>query len=218
MSFNKNKYKVLRECISKDLTDFLHEYILLKEKVFKIMRRDRYISEFNLDWGGTDDHQMKDCYVHYGDIACETLLAKLKPIFEKEAETKLVENYTYGRVYNKGKKLERHKDRMSCEISATLNLGGDPWPIYLEPNHLKGFIDLKNKYHSEYTKGVEIILKPGDLLMYRGCDLEHWRDVFKGKMCNQVFLHYNNIETSKKLNVKFDGRESLGLPPPFKKK
>jgi hypothetical protein len=182
------------------------------------MRRDRYISEFNLDWGGTDDNQMKDCYVHYGDIACETLLAKLKPIFEKEAETKLVENYTYGRVYNKGKKLERHKDRMSCEISATLNLGGDPWPIYLEPNHLKGFTDSENKYHSEYTKGVEIILKPGDLLMYRGCDLEHWRDVFKGKMCNQVFLHYNSIETSKKLNVKFDGRESLGLPPPFKKK
>ena len=32
-----------------------------------------------------------------------------------------------------GDVLHRHKDRFSCEISTTLNLGGDPWPIHLEP-------------------------------------------------------------------------------------
>jgi hypothetical protein len=28
--------------------------------------------------------------------------------------------------------LRRHKDRPSCEISTTLNLGGDPWPIFID--------------------------------------------------------------------------------------
>jgi hypothetical protein len=28
-----------------------------------------------------------------------------------------------------GINFRRHKDRPSCEISTTLNLGGDPWPI-----------------------------------------------------------------------------------------
>jgi hypothetical protein len=34
----------------------------------------------------------------------------------------------------KGMNLKRHKDRFSCEISTTMNLGGDDWPIYLEPS------------------------------------------------------------------------------------
>jgi hypothetical protein len=29
------------------------------------------------------------------------------------------------------------------------------------------------------------------MLIYSGCDLEHWREEFKGKNCGQVFLHYN---------------------------
>jgi|TARA_R100001463_G_scaffold92145_1_gene146873 hypothetical protein len=217
MSFIKNKYKVLRKCVSKDLTNFLHQHILLKEKVFKKLKEHRYISEFNTDWGSTHDPQLKNCFMHYGDIACETLLTKLKPVFEKQTKNKLVESYAYGRIYNKGKDLKRHKDRPSCEISGTLNLGGDNWSIFLEPNSKKGYIDQKTKkYCSEFTKGIEIKLQPGDLLIYKGCELEHWRKPFKGQMCNQLFLHYN-IETPEKLKVKFDGRESLGLPSPFKK-
>jgi hypothetical protein len=37
----------------------------------------------------------------------------------------------------------RHKDRFSCEISTTLNLGGDPWPIYLSPKENVGIPDGK---------------------------------------------------------------------------
>ena len=29
------------------------------------------------------------------------------------------------------------------------------------------------------------------MLIYSGCDLEHWREEFTGKDCGQVFLHYN---------------------------
>jgi len=34
----------------------------------------------------------------------------------------------------KGDELKRHKDRFSCEVSTTVNLGGDSWPIFLSPN------------------------------------------------------------------------------------
>ena len=111
---------------------------------------------------------------------------------------KLQPSYTYARIYKKGDELKRHKDRFSCEISTTMNLGGDSWTIYLEPN-------------------IAINLKQGDMLVYKGTDLEHWRKPFKGKDCVQVFLHYNNIKTLGSKDNMFDKRPHLGLPSWFKK-
>ena len=51
------------------------------------------------------------------------------------------------------------------------------------------------------------------MLMYQGCELEHWREPFQGEMCAQVFLHYN--KTGKNAN-QFDGRPHLGLPNWFR--
>ena len=59
------------------------------------------------------------------------------------------------------------------------------------------------------TKITSITLNPGDILIYRGDKLYHWRDKFEGNYCGQVFLHYNNIKNTKN---KFDGRIHLGLP------
>ena len=28
--------------------------------------------------------------------------------------------------------------------------------------------------------GIKVDLKPGDMLLYSGCELEHWRDPFPG--------------------------------------
>jgi hypothetical protein len=106
---------------------------------------------------------------------------------------------------------------MSCEISTTLNLGGDPWPIYIEPNKEKGILDEKG-YTPSDSKGIKVNLNPGDMLVYRGCDLEHWRDEFKGEDCAQVFLHYNDAKSKLALNNKFDNRPHLGLPSDVKEK
>ena len=62
-------------------------------------------------------------------------------------------------------------------------------------------------------KGVKINLNVGDMLMYKGCELEHWREPFDGEMCVQVFLHYNK---KGKDSNEFDGRLHLGLPNWFK--
>ena len=57
----------------------------------------------------------------------------------------------------------------------------------------------------------KINLKVGDMLVYSGCDLEHWREPFKGDNCAQVFLHYNNIDGPFGTKNKFDHRPLLGI-------
>jgi hypothetical protein len=46
--------------------------------------------------------------------------------------------------------------------------------------------------------------------------LEHWREVFLGQDCAQVFLHYNNVDSKNAKENLFDGRKHLGLPSYFK--
>ncbi len=46
----------------------------------------------------------------------------------------------------KGDILKRHKDRFSCEISTTMNLGDD-WGIYLSPNENVGILNGKKNYN-----------------------------------------------------------------------
>ena len=147
----------------------------------------------------------------------ETLLLKTQPIMEKHTGMKLIPTYSYARIYKKGDVLTRHKDRYSCEISTTVNLGGDPWPIYIEPNPKKGKVT-KEGYKSDMTDGKKIVLKTGDMLVYKGNLCEHWREAFDGEDCGQVFLHYNNAETKGADKNIFDSRPHLGLPSYFKNK
>ena len=135
---------------------------------------------------------------------------------EKATGLKLYPAYTYARIYKKGDILKRHKDRFSCEISTTMNLGGDPWPIYLEPNPEKGGVKPGIGYVSDNTKGVKVDLKQGDMLVYSGCELEHWREEFTGKDCAQVFLHYNKASSKTAKENQYDKRPFLGLPSYYK--
>ena len=120
------------------------------------------------------------------------------------AKIPLLKTYAFWRGYIHGGILEDHKDRPSCEISTTLNLGGDPWPIYLDPTGKTG------------QAGIKVDLKPGDMLIYSGCDLEHWREEFTGKDCGQVFLHYNKSSSKTAKENYLDKRPLLGTPSWFK--
>ena len=207
MSFKKNKYTFIRNAVTKDLATFVANYFLMKKQVYDTCIQHRYISPYEnmLGFYETKKDQVENTYSSYSDIAMETLMLKCQPEMEKATKLKLHPAYSYARVYKKGDKLKRHTDRFSCEISTTMNLGGDLWPIYLEPS------GEKNK------KGVRVDLKPGDMLVYKGCELEHWREKFKGTECIQVFLHYNNRNTSNANDNIFDTRPHLGLPNWFRK-
>tara|TARA_R110002096_G_scaffold103442_2_gene227781 strand:+ start:143 stop:763 length:621 start_codon:yes stop_codon:yes gene_type:complete len=204
-NFKKQKYLIIKKAISTDMANFIYGYFSFKRRVAKKFFEERYISPFNTEWGFWSDEQVPNTYCHYADIAMETLLERVKPKIEKETKLKLIPTYSFARLYKTGDILKRHKDRFSCEISATMFLGGEPWELYIEPS------GQNNK------KGIKILQKPGDILIYSGCELEHWRETFKGKNCCQVFLHYNKAGSTQAKKNKFDRREFLGLPSYFKK-
>ena len=217
MSFKKDKYIVIKEAVPKDIATFVYNYFLLKRQVARTLFKERYISQFSEEWGTWSDSQVPGTYSHYADIAMETLLIRTLPIMEKKTGLKLNPTYSYARIYKTGDILKRHKDRFSCQISTTLNLGGDPWCIYLEPKKNVGIPDGKKITVSSNNKGIKIILKPGDMLVYRGMELEHWREEFQGDNCCQVFLHYNDQNSKDAANNIYDKRNHLGLPAWFKK-
>ena len=217
--FKKKKYTIIKQAISKDLATFIANYFRMQKQVYDTCKAARYFSPFENIIGHYEsrDEQIPDTYSQYANMAMETLLLKCQPVMEKATGLKLYPAYTYARIYKKGDELKRHKDRFSCEISTTMNLGGDDWPIYLSPNENVGAPDGKNITTASKAKGVKVDLKPGDMLVYRGVELEHWREKFKGKECVQVFLHYNNRKTPGAKDNMFDKRPHLGLPSWFKR-
>ena len=211
--FKEKKYIVIKKAISYELANFGFNYLLLKRDAVTWMHKNNYISKFTPVFGTWKDRQIFNTYSCYSDFFMETLLMKVLPIMEEHTELNLVPCYTYTRIYKKGDKLRRHKDRPSCEISTTLHLGGDEWPIFLDPSGQNFVIDEDKEIHKPNApKGIQVNLKVGDMLVYSGCDLEHWREPFEGEHCAQVFLHYNNIDGPFGTQNKFDKRPLLGIP------
>ena len=192
MSFKKNKYQIIRQAIPKDLANFVMNYFLLQQDAVAYMLKNNIINKHNPLIGNWEDEQVPNAYAKYADWVMETLLQYVRPIMKQKTKLDLIPTYSYARIYNKGNILKKHKDRPSCEISTTLNLGGNNWSIYLE--------------------GIKVDLQQGDMLIYSGCELEHWREPFTGDFCVQVFLHYNHANGKFGNNNLFDKRPMLGIP------
>ena len=198
--FKEKKYTVIKKAISFELANFAYNYLLLKREAVSWMHKNNYISEFTPGFGTWKDKQIPNTYSIYSDMFMETLMMKVLPVMQQHTEMNLIPCYTYTRIYKKGDILKRHKDRPSCEISTTLHLGGEPWPIFLDPTGA-----------DNAPTGISINLKVGDMLVYSGCDLEHWREPFEGKVCSQVFLHYNHANGPYAKTNLFDKRPMLGV-------
>jgi len=212
-TFKKNKYQVIRGAISKEVAEIGYRYLQISAEADYWMLQNSATHEKNPLIGNFKDSQVPNSYAKYADRFMETLLVKTIDVMQKKTGLKLVPTYSYTRLYRKGNILKRHKDRPSCEISTTLCLGGDHWPIYLDPTGADNVInEHKNIHKPNAPKGVEVNLKPGDMLIYSGCDLEHWREPFEGKLCGQVFLHYNHADGRFAKTNLYDKRPILGIP------
>ena len=199
---NEKKYIIMKQAIDPELANFVFNYLVLKANVYKRMLKDGYFRNSKerqveaSEWGTFNDKQVRGVFSSFGDIAMETLLMKVKPKMEEILNIELLPSYSYTRLYEKGAELKKHIDRKSCEVSTTLNLGGDSWPIFF-------------KLEDE----TRVDLEPGDMALYLGEEIMHWREKFKGTICGQVFLHYN---TKSKSNVIADGSPFIGLPQPYR--
>ena len=213
MSFKKKKYQVIRGALSKELANFIFNYMMLQRDAVDFMLKHNKVNPANPFIGTRDDDQVPGAYSKYADWVMETLLQYMRPIMKAKTGMDLVPTYSYTRLYEKGNILRRHKDRPSCEISTTLYLGGDEWPIFLDPSGADFVMDeFKQTIKPGAPAGVRVDLKVGDMLIYSGCDLEHWREPFQGNVCSQAFLHYNHANGPFAKTNLFDKRPLLGVP------
>ncbi len=178
-----SKYAVVRKVISKSTTEIMRNYSMLQRQAKGYYTRYEYYK--------SDDV--------YADVFSESLLLWVQPIIEKVTGVKLLPCYSKIRIYGPGGVLEKHIDRPACEISATLTVDYDShstWPIFLEENGREMVADLDF----------------GDMLIFKGSELAHWRETFEGKYWIQVFLHYVDADGGF-TELKFDRRDGIG---PFK--
>jgi len=160
MSVKLEQFQVVKDFLSEDELDLAYSYVMLVPKT------------------GIVDDQIPNSPSWYNDPLMQVLHLKHWHKMEELTGMKLIPTYCYLRDYKNGAILKKHTDRPSCEYSATINLGyqaDEPWPIYLN--------DLDGNKHT-------VILQPGDALLYKGIELEHWRDRFDGQKYTQLFLHY----------------------------
>ncbi len=213
MSFKTKKYQVIRGALSKELANFIFNYMMLQRDAVDFMMKKNRVNPANPFIGNRVDQQIPGAYSKYADWVMETLLMYMIPIMKAKTGMELIPTYSYTRLYEKGHILHRHKDRPSCEISTTLHLGGNEWPIYLDPTGANNVMDeRKNIIKPGAPKGVQVDLKVGDMLIYSGCELEHWREPFQGNICSQVFLHYNHTNGPFATTNLYDKRPILGIP------
>jgi len=181
--FKEKGYCLVKSAISPELRDFVTQYALFDE-----MQAETY-----------GDNQVPNAHFKYADAAMETMLLHLQDTVEKNTGLSLYPTYSYYRVYRNGDDLKMHRDRPSCEISCTLCFNYSyndkklQWPIFMN--------------------GQDIVLNPGDLVIYKGCDLDHWREKLEydeDVWQVQGFFHYVNAN-GPYTDYKFDGRPSLGV-------
>ena len=195
--FKEKGYCIVKSAITEELRDFVTQYALFDE----LQNFTKESSVFG------DDAQTPNAHSKYGDPGMETMLLHLHKIMQESTGLKLHPTYSYYRVYRNGDDLKPHTDRHSCEISATMcfNYSYDDkkynWPIFMAGN--------------------AVSLAPGDMVIYRGCELEHYREPFiysEQAWHVQGFFHYVDAD-GPRADWKYDRRNSIGeimlQPPPI---
>lgn len=132
------------------------------------------------------------------------LTRKLENFFDMD----LAETYSYTRKYERGAFLGTHLDRPSCEVSATLCLeyqtdDNTPWKIWVKPDNYVGRPAEQVKKESQDLSQRDrlknncraVSLEPGDLLLYQGPNIPHWRDYLLGDYSYHMFVHWFNRQT-----------------------
>jgi len=179
--FEENGYVILKQFVPRLMCDYISENI-------RVLEASSYF-----DYG---DPQVEKAFSAAAPVLTETLLDVMTSILSETINCELYPTYSYLRIYMKGAELERHTDRPSCEVSATLPLSYDAptiWPLYIESGN----------------KVIGVELEPGDALLYKGIEVPHWREAFEGERQVQVFLHYVK-KNGKYSEFKFDKRDHLG--------
>lgn len=211
--FEKHNYVLVKNFIPKVLADYLYRYSRIVETSAKVMV-DTKFPKYDLElFGKFGDGQVPGTFYRYADPAFDTLLVHSVPAMEFVTGMVLQPTYSYWRMYKKDDILKRHRDRPSCEISATLCLGYDTSNVEDKQYNWPMWIDETGSLTNE---GKPIHMEPGDCIIYKGSKVDHWRLPFEGERLAQVFLHYSDQNGPFAQYTKYDARPFVGLPGYFR--
>ena len=218
--FEENGWVKIDKFLTEDMINLLYHHVQLEAARLSYMEEIKNGTDENIIideriHGTFTDTQAPGDFSKYGDPIFDTLLSVSLEKMQELTGKKLIPTYSYHRLYTTGTELKRHKDRPSCEISTTICLGYDvsnvdantypdwDWPMYVGP-----------QTGEKGTKGMPIHMKPGDMLIYKGHVVEHWREPLWGNNHAQAFLHYN--EKNGEFDIPYDGRPLLGMPGKYR--
>ena len=164
-SFQEQRYVYLSNVITDSQAEMLSDHLF----------------ELHADNKTEKDRQCPLSDSIYNAPMLDELLHNLCAPLSKQLGLELEPAYCYARIYRNGEVLEPHTDRPACEISGTMTLAHSEssaiWPIFMGRNQTDNV-------------GTSVRIEVGDLLMYHGCELNHWRPQYKGEWQTQVFFHY----------------------------
>ena len=202
-SFEKNGYLII-----KNLWDVDELYHPLPEKKGQYNYYDKNPEHFNHT---PVEQQVEGSTSRYWHPQYRKIHSGIRKKLEKELGRLLYNTYYYDRFYYPGQELTRHADRDACEISVTVhvstNLEGEDadWPVWIKTPDT--YTDKKKK-DTILVPGENrsLVLKPGDGMVYKGCERPHWRDPMPGTQkknkklfgknkqqelyYHQIFFHY----------------------------
>jgi hypothetical protein len=191
--FNETGYVLVRGALGKQTTKLLEtNFLMVKDIAY-------HTDNSAPNKTHTGDGQVNNAFSWYGVLCFESLLVNMQPVVQDITNKELLPCYSYARIMYAGAEMLKHKDRPSCEYSVTICISEDlnnPYPIFMEGHD---------------GEATAIHLAPGDMLVYKGTELNHWREAYKGAGQMQAFLHYVDAHGPYK-HKKFDARPILGLP------
>lgn len=159
--FKKSGYAIVKNLVDKETIARLYEYTLQ-----------------NMPNGNLKDEQALGSPSFYQDKEMVALHQRLHPKLEELLQLKLFTTFCYYRTYRTGAILRMHKDRRACEISISVNIGqkGNLWDLWLM---------------DQEENARNFALEPGDGLIYRGCQLNHWRGkLVEADLVSQAILSF----------------------------
>jgi hypothetical protein len=128
------------------------------------------------------DDQSSRRYIAHNDPVARFFHFQLAQCVSKLVGKPVKPSYVYMAAYQPGARLEKHTDREQCAFSITLCVDyspepalATPWPLYLET-----------------PRGTVTVYQAlGDGLLYRGCELPHYRRTLaQGHTSTSIFFHY----------------------------
>lgn len=202
--FMSERYVVLRNFIPKEIINFALDSWKVLETSSEYSDLDYHRVELSPTDGaeGITESSFRKSYSSHSAPHSVSLNRYMKNRLSEVLTIPLLETYAFSRKYLRGAMLGAHTDRPSCEISCTFPLAyatddRKPWKIWVNNERNWVGVDQKEQYASsaaippaQRKNCRSVSLEVGDVLLYQGPNIVHWRDTLQGDFSYHVFCHY----------------------------